>query len=245
MKPLALALLLLTACNRDSAERAAPPVSTTQPAPDTASAPPPVPPPPASAAPAVTGPKLPFVDEGSRDADFAAYRELLLTAVRAGDVKAIVALADPKVRTSFGDGGGSAALGKTLARPEVLAELEQILTLGGTFRGEGADASFWAPYVYSSYPDAHDAFTTVAVIADDVPLRETADANAPAIATLSRDIVERVSQGPAEGAWQKVKTADGKTGYVETKSVRSPIDYRAGFNKSAQGWRMTAFVAGD
>jgi hypothetical protein len=234
MRKLAIALCLLAACNRDSAERAAPPVSTTQPAPAPAPATPaPAPP----AVPAVAGPKLPFVDEGTRDADFNAYRERLLAAVRARDVKAVAALADPKIRTSFGDGGGSADLEK------LLPELEQILTLGGTFRGEGAQASFWAPYVYSSYPDAQDSFTTVAVIADDVPLRSAADANAPAIATLSRDIVELV--GGMTTPWQNVKTADGKTGFVEAKSIRSPIDYRAGFNKTPQGWRMTALVKGD
>ncbi len=190
--------------------------------------------------PTVAGPRLAFADEASRDASFAAYRDQLLAAVRARDAKTVLALSDPNVRTSFGGGGGRADLEQAL-QDEVWGELEQLLALGGTFR----DGMFWAPYVYSAWPESHDAFETLAVIADDVLLRESADANAPAIANLSRDLVTRASEPGDPGAWTKVTTADGKTGFVESKFVRSPVDYRAGFKRTADGWRMTAFVAGD
>lgn len=239
MKKLALALVLLAACNRDPAERGTAPVSTTQPATDTATITAPAQPP----APAVTGPKLAFVDEGPRDPSFAAYRDQLLAAVRARDTKAVIALADPKIRTSFGGDRGSADLERLLvvANPDGFSILEQVLTNGGTFR----EGSFWAPYVYSAFPDEHDAFTMLAVTGDDIPLRASGDPNAPVLATLSRDIVERVSQPNHTGPWIEVKTADGKTGFVEAQYVRSPVDYRAGFNKGPNGWRMTALVAGD
>jgi len=242
IRPLAFALLVLTACTREPAEAPAQ-VSTgtsTETSPETSVAPTPAPAPATPAAPAVNGPKLPFVDEGPNDPSFAAYREQLLAAVRARDAKAVAALADPKIRTSFGGGGGSADLEKML--PGIWDDLEQLLLLGGTFR----EGSFWAPYVYSAFPDAHDAFETLAVVADDVPLRASADANAPVLATLSRDLVTRASQPSAEKTpWQQVKTADGKTGFVESKFVRSPVGYRAGFLKTSQGWRMNALVAGD
>lgn len=196
--------------------------------------------PPAEAAPPpVDGPKLSFVDEAPRDASLAAYRDRLLVAVRARDANTVASMIDPNIRTSFGGGGGRADFEKLL--PEVWDDLEQILTLGGTFSGEG-EQSFWAPYVYSAFPDRHDAFTTLVVIADDVPLREAPDARSRAVATLSRDIVERISE---DGPWIQVKTADGRTGYVDAKFVRSPVGYRAGFNKGPDGWRMTALVAGD
>ncbi|MEO8378852.1 MAG: SH3 domain-containing protein [Acidobacteriota bacterium] len=243
-------VLALAACSRDSVERATPPESSTAPAAEVAtdtatttvtgtgqvdgSKP---------AVPAAGGPTLAFVDEGSRDATFAAYRERLLTAVRAHDAKGVAALADPKIRTSFGSGGGSAELQNMLAKPGMLEELEQILTLGGTFQGDG-NAAFWAPYVYSTYPDAQDSFSTLAVIGEGVPLRESANDDAPVVASLSRNIVERASAPGSGEPWTKVKV-DGRTGFVESKSLRSPIDYRAGFNKTAAGWQMTALVAGD
>ena len=187
--------------------------------------------------PSVTGPKLQFVDEASKDPTFAAYRDQLLAAVRARDAKKVLELSDPNIRLSFGGTGGRAAFEKAL-KEEIWGELEQILTLGGGFR----EGMFWAPYVYSAWPESQDAFEYLAVVGDDVPLRASPDTSAPVIATLSRDLVKREGQ---PNPWQKVTTADGKTGYVETKSVRSPVGYRAGLAKSKDGWRMQALVAGD
>lgn len=253
MKNAALALLVLSlmACSRDTVERSTPPLSSTAPANDTAITTPetrtttpetgtssPTP-----GIPVVSGPTLAFVDEAASDPSFVAYRDRLLAAVRASDAKSVVALADPKVRTSFGDDGGRASLEKLLARPGMFDELERLLTLGGSFQGESR-LSFWAPYVYSTYPDKHDPFTTVAILGDSVPLRASADSSAPVLATLSHNIVERVSSATGDQAWTEVKTGQ-HAGFVESKFVRSPIDYRAGFNKTAAGWQMTALVAGD
>lgn len=239
MKKLVVVFLFI-ACARDPVVVEAPSPAEPPPRHDTVATTTSSAPAPAPAAPVVSGPKLAFVDEAAEDPTFAAYRDRLLAAVRARDIKTVLALSDPNVRTSFGGGGGRADLEQAL-QEEVWGELEQILSLGGTFR----DGMFWAPYVYSAWPDSHDAFESLAVIADDVSLRRSADASAPAIATLSRDVVERASAPGAEGAWTKITTADGKTGFVETKLVRSPIDYRAGFTKRGAEWRMTALVAGD
>ncbi len=45
--------------------------------------------------------------------------------------------------------------------------------------------------------------------------------------------------------WLKVEILGGKKGFVNAKYVRSPIDYRAIFDKNNGKWKMTAFVAGD
>lgn len=190
-------------------------------------------------APSINGPKLQPIDEATNDPSLVAFRQELLAAVKRRDADAVVALADPKIRTSFGGGGGAADFRKALTQPGVWEDFEQLLSLGGKFQGE----SFWAPYVYSAWPDSHDAFEFVAVVADNTPLRESASASAPAIATLANDIVERVKE---EGTWVQIKTADGKTGWVEKTSVRSPVGYRAGFLKNKQGrWEINALVAGD
>lgn len=228
MKKLVLVLLLVIACKREEVvESPSRPVDQTETSTTQIPAP-----------PKVTGPKLAFVDEAANDPSFAEYRAQLLAAVSARDTKAVLALSDPNIRTSFGGDGNASELEEVLTE-DLWRELEEVLDLGGTFR----EGMFWAPYVYSAWPESHDAFETFAVIADDVPLRASADANAPAIATLSRDLVTRTPE--PEKAWQKVTLADGRSGFVETKFVRSPVDYRAGFSRGANGWRMTAFVAGD
>jgi len=228
MRKLAV-LILLIACKREPTpvvESPSRPVDK----PETSSAPAPI--------PAVIGPKLELVDEAANDPSFAEYRAKLLAAVRARDTKAVLAMSDPHIRTTFGSDGDATELEKVLTE-DLWRELEEILELGGNFR----EGMFWAPYVYSAWPESHDAFETFAVIADDVPLRATADANAPAIATLSRDLVTRAAD--PENGWQKVTLADGRSGFVKTTFLRSPVDYRAGFSRDANGWRMTALVAGD
>lgn len=220
---LLLAALLLAACSADPVERTSPPE------------------PQRTELPKIGGPVLPFADEAPRDPALVAYRNELLGAVRRGDADAVIALADPNIRTSFGGGGGADDLRRLLGEPGMWSELEQILTNGGTFLAGSDGTAFWAPYVYSAWPERHDAFTAFAVIGDDVPLFDAPDGKA--VATLSRNIVGRVSD--PSGAWTQIRTSGGRTGFAETKFLRSPVGYRAGFNKVGDRWRMTALVAGD
>ena len=246
---LCISLLALTLACRENASpesqavtTAAAPTETTATTATTASTPPPA----APSAPAVNGPKLMPVDEATKDAALVAYREELLSAVRRRDGDAVITLSDPKIRTSFGGGGGAEDFRKALAQPGVWEDFEQVLTQGGSFVGEGETRSFWAPYVYSAWPEAHDAFEFLAITTDNVPLRESADANAKALATLSYDIVHRAGEPSREPRpWQQIKTSDDRTGWVESRFVRSPVGYRAGFVKSEGKWKLNALVAGD
>jgi len=241
-RSLPVLLFLTFACQENVAPESMTTTTNDATAPAPVTVPPAAPPAATSSAPAVTGPKLMPVDDAPQDAALVAYRNQLLEAVRRRDADAVVALVDPKIRTSFGDGGGAEELRTTLAKEGVLEELELVLSRGGTFVGEGESRSFWAPYVYSAWPDEHDAFQSLAVIEDNVPLRESKDASSPVVATLGYDIVTLVI---SEGALRQVKTADGKVGWVDARHVRSPVGYRAGFNKVQGQWKMNAFVAGD
>jgi hypothetical protein len=192
----------------------------------------------------VAGPKLTPVDQGPTDPTFVAYRDRLRAAVKSRDAKAVAALVDPKLRTSFGGVNGD--IETVLARPGMWEELDAVLAHGGSFLGEGQSRSFWAPYVYSAWPEERDAFSHLGVIGENVPLRKTPDANGEMVAMLSYDIVERAAAPSAkEDAWRAVKTADGRNGFVESKSVMSPVGYRAGFMKVNGEWKMNALVAGD
>lgn len=215
-------------------------------------APPPATPPPrleSPKAPAVSGPKLMPVDEASREPSLVAFRSALLAAIDRRDTEALLAALDPHIRTSFGEGGGIDAFRKQW-KPEqrdsrIWTELEQILKLGGTFQKGGNVPRFWTPYVYSAWPDRQDAFEAYAVIAANVPLHQSNDATSQPIATLAYDIVTRVGQNDADAPMHHVRTSDGHEGFVEARFLRSPIDYRAGLVKRADGWKIEAFVAGD
>jgi len=189
--------------------------------------------------PLVAGPKLVPVDEGAKDAEFARYRNDLADAILRRNTEGVLALIDPNMRTSFGGDGGTDAFRTLLAKKETWDQLQFVISNGGKFRGEGDERSFWAPYVYAAWPEGFDAFQSLAITSMRVPMRESADPNSRVVATLSYDIVTR---GAAEG---QISTSDGKAGYVDPRTLWSPVGHRAGFSKKGGRWRMDAWVAGD
>jgi hypothetical protein len=188
-------------------------------------------------------------DDSATDPAFAAYRARLLEAVSQRSESMLLPLIAPDVRTSFGAGGGIAEFKKnwkTSSRDSRLwPELETIMKLGGTFRGEGNQRMFWTPYVYSTWPDSADSFESVAAIRAGVTVREKANSDSPTVATLDWSIVRLLPPFDPNAHWQHVRTADGHEGWVTSDSVRSPLAYRAGFARVNGEWKMTALVAGD
>ena len=109
---------------------------------------------------------------------------------------------------------------------------------------------FMAPYTYSNFPDQFDAFEYGAIIGDGVNVRRGPGTGHPIIKTLSFDIIRVNDWTPTKtrgdkGGWISVALIDGQKGYVASEYIRSPVDYRAIFNKENGRWIMTAFVAGD
>ena len=122
-----------------------------------------------------------------------------------------------------------------------------VLALGGKFE---ADRTFLAPYIYSNFPDKFDAFEHGAIIGENVRVRREAHARATVLRNLSFDIVKVIEwtakRSPGEkSGWIAVELADGQRGFVSEDYIRSPINYRAIFQKQGDTWVMTAFIAGD
>lgn len=253
MKRMAPLLLFVVACSETVAPTDTAVSQTATVAPDTTltttaseTAPATVTEPEPEAIPTVMGPKLLPVDQASQDPALVDYRRDLLEEVRSRNIEAVAARVDRNIRTTFGSGGGLKDFRRILGEPGVWEQLERALELGGTFVGEGETRAFWTPYVYSAWPDRHDAFESLVVIGEDVPLRETPEEGGRIVATMTHDIVQRVNPGSdLEESFVHIKTADGRTGFVATSSVWSPVGYRAGFNLVDGEWKMTGFVAGD
>lgn len=195
------------------------------------------------------GTRLLPVDEASKDASFATFRDSLITAVERHDKDALLAAIADDIKTDFGGGGGRAGFvkhwkldGDGQASP-LWSELSRILKLGGAFR----EQTFWAPYVYSSWPESVDSFEYVAAVGPRVAVR---DDKSRVIATLDHHVVkiaqsDPVRHGDRSSARRKIVMPDGHEGWVAREDVRSPIDYRAGFDKKNGAWKMTILVAGD
>lgn len=133
-------------------------------------------------------------------------------------------------------------------------ELERVLNLGGAFINEDPNR-FQAPYVSACWPEEYDGFTHAAIVADNVPMRQTPEPNGKVIGWLSYDIVkldlDQLSHAPRQKLqgeiypWVQVSTAQGQKGFVWGKYVRSPIDMRLMVEKIDGVWKLTCFLSGD
>lgn len=185
------------------------------------------------------------VDEAAMQPDFFSFRAQLAAAVARRDAADVLAAVDGRVRTGFGGDDGRAAFERQWepGRPDsrLWEALGAVLALGGSFTGA---QQFSAPYVYSRWPEDLDAFGHVALIASDVRLRAAPRADAAVIGRASFGVLELAGPATPDG-WFPVRTPDGRAGYVARALARSPLDYRAIFERRDGRWQLVAFVSGD
>jgi hypothetical protein len=196
-------------------------------------------------------PLLP-VDEASQRPEFFTFRAHLQRAIARRDWAAVLAVVHPKIRTSFGPDNGLPAFREhwkaESADSPLWETLGTVLALGGSFDQAG---NFQAPYVYSRWPERVDAFEHVAVTGSRVRVRAAPRADAEVLASLSYVILRRQPAADRQIApnmaddWTAVALAGGRTGFVASQFVRSPVDYRAIFTEESGRWRLMAFIAGD
>jgi hypothetical protein len=197
--------------------------------------------------------KLLPVDEAAKDPSFFIFRAQLLKVIQQRDSASLYNNVSTRIQNTFGGDDGIAAF-KRIWTPErsstkIWIELLTVLALGGKFEDE---RTFMAPYTFSNFPDEFDAFEYGAIIGENVRVRQKPGTDNPTIKTLSFDILrvtdwnwtELKTRGEKR-RWVTVSLADGRQGYVASEYIRSPVDYRAIFNKQNGKWLMTAFVAGD
>jgi hypothetical protein len=153
---------------------------------------------------------------------------------------------DPDIKLSFGDDYGIARFRELLAdsTAEVWPELGTVLALGGRFYD---DSTFAAPYTFTDSPDEADPFEALIAVGDSVPVHAAPDDGSEVVAVLSCDVVRHAwnHRDPVPEGWTAVWLADDQLAYVRSRLVRSPIYYRAIFDRHGSRWRMTAFLAGD
>ena len=182
------------------------------------------------------------VDEAAAQPDFFSFRARLQTAIARRDEAAVLAAADPGIRTSFGSDHGLNPFRAQLSdsKSTIWADLAAALALGGAFRSMD---SFEAPYVFAKWPDV-DSFECSAVIGDLVRVRASAEPDSAVVTRVSFDVVQVVPQQGSAGA-VRVRLWNGRTGFIAAAYLRSPVAHRAIFQRVRGQWRLAAFVAGD
>lgn len=197
------------------------------------------------------------VDEASQDASFLAFRTKLIDAAERKDAAYILSILDPKINLSFGGHAGIAdfkRMWKINSRnSEFWDEFLPVIKNGGTWwKDKSVGKIFYAPYSFDSFPQDLDSFMHEVIFGSNVNLREGPSADSRVTAQLSYNVVTVETDPDSEAGkirenrgWSKVKTLGGLEGWVKNELVRSPIDYRAGFEKKRGVWKMVAFIAGD
>lgn len=195
---------------------------------------------------AATPHRLPPVEQCKGDAAFDVYRAELNRVVRTRDPAALKALAASDLTVSFGGDVGWADFAKSWGldrqpkASKLWDEMASALALGCAVAPDGGRRVM--PGLFERIGDDVDIFDLVAVRAG-TPLRATAGAKGRVIATLDWHAGEVQAEG--SDAWTKVKLLDGRSGWVASGQLISPIGYRSVSEKRGKRWLMTAFVAGD
>ena len=206
-----------------------------------------------------TLPRVFPVDEADENPGFFAFRARLLRASAERDTAALLAVVDSTIKLSFGGSAGIEDFRREwLDSPEndIWVELGAALSLGGRFWN---DSSFYAPYTFHPFagreePPGYDPYGSLIVVDDAVPVlsaprpRRAEETGADTLAVLSFAVVShewRTSVADPPAGWTAIRLADGPLGFVESRFVRSPNDYRAIFTRRGTEWRMTIFIAGD
>jgi len=172
-----------------------------------------------------------------------AFRSRLAAAVRERDAEALTALAANDIKLDFGGSSGAAELRARLANPEwrLWEELETLLALGCAANGEGGITLPWVADQAMTVARPGDAML---VTGENVPVRSAPDQAAPAIGTVSWDVVEIDTLRPGD-PFQEVALPGGVSGFIPTNTLRNLLDYRLTASSRNGKWSITSFLSGD
>ena len=171
------------------------------------------------------------------------FREALAAAVEKRDAEAIAAMAIEDVRLDFGGGHGRTQLLAKLRENdgELMRELGELLPLGCAATEGGGLTIPW--YFAQNFGDV-DTYAAMLATGSDVPLHAAADSSSEVKQRLSWELVTLDDGLHAGQPFQQVTTVDGAKGFMPTAKLRSLLDYRLLAIRQADGWKITAILAG-
>jgi hypothetical protein len=210
--------------------------------------------------------RIKLVDESTQSPDFAQFYQQLKKAVRDRDAKFIRSIVTDKTKFGFGEHRSIDYLNPDNPSSPFWTQLEKALSLGCT----SEEAFFSCPTTFRQFDsvaknapdDQKDTAyeSSIIVVGEGVNVRSQPNVDAPAIATLTNEIVqfdsdtfqkasnkdraETFDLNNVEG-WTPVILPNDKHGYVSNRYAYSPLGFRALFAKENGKWMMQAFLAGD
>lgn len=205
--------------------------------------------------------KLSPVDEGRQDRSFERFRNSLLEAVRRNDSDFLLKVLHTKIENGYDVKSGVDEFKKRWEPqdPEspVWSVLSTALTSGGSFTKRADVSEFCGPYVVNQWPTVLqqlprgiDSLDFVAITGDDVAVYLEPKVTAPIVTRLSYDVVRSIPNAqvtdrtnPKFSSWIKIRTPDGKEGYVPDSDVQGPMDYGTCLRQTNGKWLITKLAA--
>lgn len=184
-----------------------------------------------------------------------AKRELSAIVARR-DMDALLAHVRTETKLDFGgsegpDGFQSLWNGNPGSRERLWSMLERILALPGVARRFDDAAEYCAPYVScTGLPGDVDPFEALVVLGSGVAIRSQPSLAGRVIRRVDHVVLTRASNDSGISPtpdWTRVGFADGTAGYISTRWVRSPIDFRLTLrvDDRADTWWLGFLLAGD
>ncbi len=194
---------------------------------------------------------LPPQDECNASREFAPTWTRFQAAVKARNTRELLLLIAADVKTDFGGEAGKPTFVKFWElngpKPSPLwKNFDAMIALGCAFDTDSATI----PFLAARTPSEADAYASNVAIGTNINLRSAPNLTANTITRLNWDIVTEIDP-PAKlsaktgNEWAHVRTSNALTGFVARRYLRSPIDYRAIFQKHGRQWEMTMLVDGD
>jgi hypothetical protein len=189
-------------------------------------------------------------DEAKQDPSLLTFRSQLLSAVERKDSSYITSILDTRVLTGLGGGVGKANFQKywdlTNKSSSFWPQFKFAITHGGYFdKDNKQQKKFNAPYANFFFPDEDGTDTEderAIVMQKAVPLRGKPQDSGTTETLLNYDLVKIADEeNTGHKDWIKVKTMDGKQGYLRASVLIRQTSPYAEFQKHNGKWFLTWF----
>lgn len=182
-------------------------------------------------------------DQGVRDASFSLMRDKTLEAIKRRDRQYMVDLLSPNVLSAI---GGESGIKNFLLQWEDLspkspfwARFERVLLHGAQWDSESGE--FHAPAL--AFDDSHSELPQAVAWNKNSCLFKSRESPAPLCPLYGQQItlLEPSAALPVKVAWAKVKTGEGKIGFMKSSDFYSASDEFAVFKKVQGRWCLSWF----
>ncbi len=197
--------------------------------------------------------RLDLQDRIRPGSNFDRFRKRLRQAVRSRDANLIRSIASPQIRLSFNSSRTLDDLDLNNPRAPIWLAMEKAFAGGCNKQTHNGKKPTWiCPQVGAIWPQQLDPQHYVAIIGENVNVRDRPNHNSQIIGILSNEAVEldqtALKKTPVNfnnlNDWTPIILPNKQHGYIANNYVYSAYGYHGFFEKIGGKWKMTTFQSG-